>query len=40
MTIFVNSKYKENIKDLYVDTITRGLLGIGGNKGGISIRFK
>jgi inositol polyphosphate 5-phosphatase INPP5B/F len=38
--VYINTKLKDEVKDLNIETITRGLLGIGGNKGAISIRFK
>jgi hypothetical protein len=38
--IFINSSLKDDLKELEFDTVTRGILGVGGNKGAISIRFK
>jgi phosphatidylinositol-bisphosphatase len=40
LTIYVKSELFVHIKDIQIDTVGTGIMGVGGNKGGVGMFFK
>jgi hypothetical protein len=40
LSVYVRQELMEHVKDVQVDTVGVGILGVGGNKGGVGVRFQ